>query len=371
MRHRLTRHGAARLLGGLVLVGALVLMVLGVREQLRIRRIASGFAFLSEPAGFTLSETLLPLDLKDSYAQALLAGLGNSMRVALAACVLATLLGLVVGLGRTAAAPAWRRACGAYVETIRNLPVVLQLMLWYALLIGAAPPLEAPRALGAGMYLSKGGLALPAPIGPAALALGGLGLAGMLLALAWLRRASAPRSTVALACVSAAVLAVLAWSVPGAYWSLPTPRGLSLAGGWVLSPEFLALALGLGMYGSSYIAEVIRAAVQAVPRGQWEACAALGLNRVACLRRVILPQAVRSALPPLTGQYLNLMKNSSLGVVVGYPDLVGVANTAMNQTGQAIECIAIIMVVFLGLNLLVARTMTRSERWAPGSAALP
>lgn len=359
-----TRYLVRRVLPTLcAMLLAAVLLGLAVHytsEGLAARQIRSGFAFLDNEAGFDLGESVLRFSATDSYARAFAAGMFNSIAVFVLAGALAAVAGVAIGLGRVSPTAMVRHACGGYVELIRNLPVALQLLIWYAVLTELPPAVDHARQLLPGVYVSKAGVQAPWPIWDAGWGL----LAAMLVLLAvtavLARRHAAMRWRVA------AAGAAMSMALGAACWhgwqggiNMPAPRGLSVSGGIGLSPELLALTMGLGLYTASYVAEIVRAGVGAVPAGQWEACMVLGLGRSQTLRQVIMPQAWRVAIPPLTSQFLNLAKNSSLGVLVGYPDLVAVANTAINQTGQAIECIAIIMAVFLTLNLVTAAVMQR------------
>ena len=260
------------------------------------RGIQSGFDFLWDPAGFEIGEGLFNFDSTQSYALAFLTGLGNTVRVAVTGIVLATLLGTVLGVGRFSRNLLVRVVCSAYVEWFRNIPLLLQLLMWYLMLAELLPAVDTPMTLGP-VELSKGGLV-------------------------WISRGAHEEEAL-----------------------------------WALSPEFIALTLGLTLYTAAFIAEVVRAGVAAVPRGQTEAAAALGLSRPQAMREVMLPQALRIIIPPLTNQYLNLTKNSSLAVAIGYPDVVSIANTALNQTGRAVECIALVMAVYLCTSLLTALLM--------------
>ena len=260
------------------------------------RGIQSGFDFLWDPAGFEIGEGLFNFDSTQSYALAFLTGLGNTVRVAVTGIVLATLLGTVLGVGRFSRNLLLRVVCSAYVEWFRNIPLLLQLLMWYLMLAELLPAVDTPITLGP-VDLSKGGLM-------------------------WISRGAHEEEAL-----------------------------------WALSPEFIALTLGLTLYTAAFIAEVVRAGVAAVPRGQTEAAAALGLSRPQAMRDVMLPQALRIIIPPLTNQYLNLTKNSSLAVAIGYPDVVSIANTALNQTGRAVECIALVMAVYLCTSLLTALLM--------------
>lgn len=270
------------------------------------RGIRSGFDFLRDPAGFAIGESVLPFDSADSIGWALAAGLANTLRVALPAILASTLLGTLIGLGRLSPNLLLRGLCTAYVEALRNVPLLLQLLAWYFVVTDLLPPASAALQFASHVFLSKSGLALPWPGGD------------------------------------------------GGLFDLPLRDGMSIVGGATLTPEFLALLLGLSLYTSAYVAETVRAGVQSVPRGQSDAALALGLTRIQLFRFVLLPQALRSIIPPLTNQHLSLTKNASLAVAIGYPDLVSVANTTLNQTGRAAECIALIMAVYLILSLLTA-----------------
>lgn len=287
------------------------------------RGIRSGFDFLRDPAGFAIGESLLPFDSADSALWALAAGLANTLRVALPAIFASTLLGTLIGLGRLSPNLLLRSLCVAYVETLRNVPLLLQLLAWYFVVTDLLPLASDALQLAPHVFLSKSGLAIP-----------------------WLG------------------------GVSGVF-DLPLRGEINIAGGATLTPEFLALFLGLSLYTAAYVAETVRAGIQAVPRGQSDAALALGLTRVQLFRRVLLPQALRSIIPPLTNQHLSLSKNASLAVAIGYPDLVSVANTTLNQTGRAAECIALIMAVYLILSLLTAWFSAwlerRSGRWAERS----
>lgn len=270
------------------------------------------FDFLFQPAGFDIGETGPWLfEAQQPLWTAFAVGLTNTLRVSLPAIVLALLLGTVLGLGRLSAVPMARRLSTVYVEFVRNVPLLVQLMMWYFLLIEWLPdPTEAFQLLP-GLWLSKGGLAFP-----------------------W-------------------------WDAASGAWSVPIQETFNVQGGAAVTPEFLAVALALSVYTSAFVAEVVRAGVLSVPRSLLEAAEILGATRAQVRWRVLLPQALRAMLPPLTNQVLNLVKNSSLAVAVGYPDLVSVGNTALNQTGRVFECIGLMMLTYLLLSLIVALLMNR------------
>jgi len=301
MKGRNWRSQAVRGLAWQVLVLALLGLLLwflahNTALNMRARGIQSGFDFLLQPAGFEIGETLFGFDSTQAYWLAFLTGLGNTLRVALLGVVLTTLLGTLLGVGRFSRNALVRGLCVAYVELFRNVPVLLQLLMWYLLLAQGLPTVDEPWQTGP-LQLDKNGLA-------------------------WLLGPEDEREAL-----------------------------------FTLSPEFLAVLLGLTLYTAAFVAEVVRAGIAAVPRGQSEAAAALGLSRRQAMRHVLLPQALRVIIPPLTNQFLNLTKNSSLAVAVGYPDVVSISNTAINQTGRAVECIAIVMVIYLCTSLLTSLLM--------------
>lgn len=285
-------------------------------DNLLARRIASGFGFLGREAGFEIGEsTLLSFSAADSYWRALTVGLFNTFRVAFLTVVCSTLIGTAVGLARLS--PNWLLAklASAYVELLRNIPLVVQLFFWYAVIGESLPaPAQALSPLP-GIYLSNRGLALPT------------------------------------------LASFFPWQI-----DYPTLSGFNFTGGLVLSPEFTALFLGLALYTAAFIGEIVRAGILAVDRGQYEAAQSQGLSQSQLMRLIILPQALRLVVPPVTSQYLNCTKNSSLAVAIGYPDLVSIANTTINQTGQAIEGIAIIMLVYLTISLAISAAMNLYNR---------
>jgi len=344
-------------------------------DNMRTRGIQSGFDFLNSPAGFDIGESLYPFDSAESYWRAFLIGLSNTLRVAIIGIVLTTVIGTLVGVGRFSRNGLVRGLCSAYVEFFRNVPVLLQLLMWYLLFTEMLP--MASEALHVGpLYLSKNGINFPIPVwaaGHAWVAVGGV----LGLVLAWLHRRWAMRRFHAtgqppslfwapLAIVIGAVL--LGWLAGGAPMALDSPKEgeFAIEGGGPPTPEFMAGLLGLTIYTAAFVAEVVRGGIQSVPRGQSEASAALGLNRAQEMRLVMLPQALRVIIPPLTNQYLNLTKNSSLAVAIGYPDVVSIANTAINQTGRAVECIAIVMLVYLSTSLATSLLMN----WYNARAAI-
>jgi general L-amino acid transport system permease protein len=355
----------------IVILGAIALvawyLIHNTAVNLATRHIATGFGFLGRTAGIPIGESLISYDpALDTYGRALLIGVLNTLKVSVVGIVLATILGTLIGIGRLSKNWLMAKLTGFYVETIRDIPLLLQLLFWYTIL----QTLPAPRnaiSIGGVVFLSNRGLKPPTldwefAHTAALLAL----LAGAGGTWLWHRHAGQRQAAtgerpavwpVALGLLVALPVAV--WGVLGApwHWDIPALHGFNFQGGGSVSPEYFALLLGLTTYTASYIAEIVRSGIQAVHLGQWEAGGSLGLHRGRVLRFVILPQALRVVVPPMTSQYLNLTKNSSLAVAIGYQDLVSVANTTLNQTGQAIEGIAVIMAVYLTISLSISLFM--------------
>jgi len=279
-------------------------LVSNTLTNLEVRRIASGFGFLGREAGFEIGESFfMRYGAADSYLRALVVGLVNTLAVAAIGIVLATGLGTAIGLFRLSGNLLLRTISTAYVEFVRNVPLLVQLFFWYAMITETLPIAREALEPLPGVFLSNRGIYFPS------------------------------------------------------FSGTPVLQGFNFTGGAALTPEFAALLLGLATYTAGFIAEIVRAGVLAVGRGQWEAAQAVGLTRAQTLRHVVLPQALRVIVPPMTSQYLDLTKNSSLAVAIGYPDLVSIANTTINQTGQAIEGIAIIMLVYLTISLTISAFM--------------
>ena len=330
-------------------------------QNMRVRGIQSGFDFLTQPAGFDIGELLLPYESTDPYWKAFLAGLLNTLRVAIIGIVLATVIGTLLGVGRFSHNALVRGLCYAYVEVFRNVPVLLHLLMWYLVLTSSLPGPGEARSVGGLFFLSNGGVSYPVPVWAMghALAVAGL-LIGAALARVWAGRArrlfeqtGQPRPVLLPTLALMLGGAVIGWAAGGAptAWNFPKAGEFAVDGGSSLTPEFISVMLGLVLYTASYIAEVVRAGIASVPRGQGEAASALGLFRGQQMRLIVLPQALRVIIPPMTNQFLNLTKNSSLAVAIGYPDVVSISNTAINQTGRAIECISIIMLIYLSTSL--------------------
>ena len=350
------------------LIGALAYIVHNTMVNLETRKITSGFAFLAREAGFEIGESpFLVYSAADNYGRALLVGLLNTIRVAVIGVVLATILGTLVGLARLSTNWLLARIADAYVEVIRNVPLLVQLFFWYVVITENLPgPRDAANPLP-GVFLSNRGIAVPGVEShPAHLwmlfaFIAGLVIAGFVVRWARARQARTGQPFPAFRAGTGIALGLplavfLAAGAPGTL-DVPQLSGFNFQGGVVLTPEYATLLIGLVAYTAAFIGEIVRAGILAVHRGQFEAADALGLPRRLALRLVVLPQALRVIIPPLTSQYLNLTKNSSLAVAIGYPDLVSIANTSINQNGQAIEGIAIIMAVFLTVSLSISAFM--------------
>jgi general L-amino acid transport system permease protein len=335
-------------------------------HNLEVRRIATGFGFLTREAGLPIGESLIEYEPTDSYLRALTVGVLNTLKVAVIGIILATILGTLVGIARLSHNWLLSKIAGLYVEVIRDLPLLLQLLFWYTILQGLPGPRQALNPIE-GVFLSNRGMKLPFIEWTSAhwLSLAAM-VAGIVLTLLYARAMrrkqyadGQPRKVwpAALALIIGLPLAV--WAALGAPFTpdVPALRGFNFRGGVTVSPEFFALLLGLTTYTAGFIAEIVRAGILAVNQGQWEAAQALGLRRGEILRKIVLPQALRVIVPPMTSQYLNLTKNSSLAVAIGYQDIVSIANTTLNQTGQAIEGIAIIMLVYLTISLSISLFM--------------
>jgi len=336
-------------------------------ENLRRANISSGFAFLHGRAGFDISETLISYTSDDTYWRALLVGLVNTAVVAVLGVITASIIGFLVGIGRLSDNWLIRKICLVYVEIFRNIPPLLVIFFWYLGVLSALPQPRESLELPFGVWLNNRGFFLPAPIwGEGAWLIPVAFLVAV--ALCWFvarrahQRQAATGEQFPVLWTSVALLVglpLLAFAAAGFPLSFEFPKKstFNLLGGMQIKPEFMSLYLALSFYTAAFIAEIVRAGVLGVNKGQTEASYALGLRRNQALRLVIVPQALRIIIPPLTSQYLNLTKNSSLAIAIGYPDLVHIGGTILNQSGQAIEIVVIWMVVYLGLSLIMSGAM--------------
>ena len=348
-------------------------VVNNVADNLRRQNIASGFDFLGRTSGFDVAQSLIAYSNLSTYGRAFWVGLLNTLLVAALGIVAATLLGFVIGIARLSSNWLVARLATAYVEVVRNLPLLLQLFFWYFAVLKALPSPRQSYALPGGAWLNVRGLYLPAPVPEPGfgLVLGALavGIVFALLLWRWARRRQAltgerlPPFWASLAAVVGLPLAAFLAAGRPLTFDYPELGGFNFRGGIAVLPELIALLLGLSIYTASFIAEIVRAGIVGVPKGQTEAAQAVGLSRGQTLRLVVIPQAARIIIPPLTSQFLNLTKNSSLAVAIGYPDFVSVfAGTVLNQTNQAVEVILMTMGVYLALSLLTSLFMNWFNR---------
>ncbi|OKH89818.1 amino acid ABC transporter permease [Thalassospira sp. TSL5-1] len=355
----------------IVAIGLVILagwyLVSNTLDNLERQNISTGFGFLDLEASFGISESMIDYTPKSNYATALIVGLLNTVKVAFLGIVLCTIIGTIFGIARLSSNWIVRKLATVYVETFRNIPVLLQLFFWYAIIPGAFPAARNALQPIPDVLMTNRGIYVPVPVADNAYEFMGIAAILAFVIIYFMKKWADKRldatgqpfpvfwASIGIF-VGLVLVAYLAGGAPTAM-DIPKLKGFNIQGGYNISPEFLAVLIGLTVYTSTYVAEVVRSGIQAVPSGQWEAADSLGLKRSVSLRKIILPQSMRVAIPPLTNQYLNLTKNSSLAVAVGYPDLVSVSNTTMNQTGQAIEAISIYMAVYLGLSLITSLFM--------------
>jgi general L-amino acid transport system permease protein len=344
-------------------------IVANARTNLESQRITSGFGFLNNTAGFDVSQNLIPYSGSDTYTRVFFVGLINTLVVAIIGIFFATVIGFMVALGRLS--PNWllSRISGGYVELIRNLPLLFQMLFWYLAVLAALPNPRQSISLFGSFFLSNRGFVIPKPIAnpglePFALAIL-VAIVASLLLRRYARRALFENGRLVTVwpyviglLIGLPLVTSLVFGAPVTF-EIPELKGFNFSGGSRLIPEFVALTLALSTYTAAFIAEIVRAGIQSVHKGQMEAGASLGLQRGSTLRLIVVPQAMRVILPPLTNQYLNLTKNSSLAVAIGYPDLFSVfAGTTLSQTGQAIEIIAITMGFYLTISLATSAIMS-------------
>jgi general L-amino acid transport system permease protein len=344
-------------------------IVANARANLEAQRITSGFGFLANTAGFDVSQALIPYSGSDTYTRVFFVGLLNTLLVAVIGIFFATIIGFLVGLGRLS--PNWllSRVAGAYVELVRNLPLLFQILFWYLAVLSTLPNPRQSISLFGSFFLSNRGFVIPKPIGhdglTAFVIAVVIAIAASLLLRSYARRLLFQSGRllriwpyVLGLLIGLPLLTALVFGKPVTF-EIPELKGFNFSGGSRVIPEFVALTVALSTYTAAFIAEIVRAGVLSVHKGQMEAGSSLGLSRGSTLRLIVVPQALRVILPPLTNQYLNLTKNSSLAVGIGYPDLFSVfAGTTLSQTGQAIEIIAITMGVYLLISLVTSAIMS-------------
>lgn len=348
-------------------------LFVNTQANLAHRGITSGFGFLDNAAGFGISQHLIDYSESDSYGRVFWVGLLNTLLVSVIGIILATLIGFALGVARLSSNWLIRQLATLYIETFRNIPPLLQIFFVYFAVIGPLPGPRDSLSLGGVIFLNNRGVQLPAPSAAEGFWPFWLALLVAVLAIVVLARwARARRHATGQAfplfwsslglLVAIPALSVLLWGAPFD-WEVPQLQRFNIRGGWIVIPELVSIVLALAVYTAAFIGETVRAGIQAVSHGQSEAAASLGLRTGQTLRLVIIPQALRVIVPPLTSQYLNLAKNSSLAAAIGYPDMVSLfAGTVLNQTGQAIETMAITMSVYLAISISISLLMNWYNR---------
>ena len=337
------------------------------------RGISTGFGFLDETAGFGIIMHLVPFDATMSYGRTFWVGLTNTLLVSAMGVVAATIIGFLVGVARLSSNWLVAKIALVYIEVIRNIPLLLQIFFWYFAVLASLPAPRQSMEVGGAFFLNNRGLYLPGPVTQDGF---GLVWGAVLVAIAaavglrnWAKKRQKASGqifpTVKVSIALLVLLPLVAFLIAGQplEWDLPALKGFNFGGGISLIPELAALWVALSLYTASFIAEIVRSGILAVSKGQTEASKALGLPNGLTLRLIVIPQAMRVIIPPLTSQYLNLVKNSSLATAIGYPDLVSVfMGTTLNQTGQAVEVVAITMSVYLTISLLISLLMNLYNR---------
>ena len=338
-----------------------------VATNLARANIASGYGFLSGRSGFDIGFAMISYSSDSTYGRAILVGLLNTLLIAVTGIITATIIGFIIGIGRLSKNWLIAKLCTVYVEVFRNIPPLLVIFFWYSGVLSSLPQVRDSLELPLGMFLNNRGLAFPKPVWgetawviPIALL---IGIVASVVVASWAKRSQMRTGeqfhtiwvSIGLI-VGIPILAFLAAGAPLTF-DFPVAGRFNLSGGSVIAPEFVALYLALSFYTASFIAEIIRAGIRGVAKGQSEAAFALGLQPSTTTRLVVVPQAMRIIIPPLTSQYLNLTKNSSLGVAIGFPELVSTGGTTMNQTGQAVEIISIWLIVYLTISIATSLFM--------------
>jgi general L-amino acid transport system permease protein len=355
-----------------LLLLAIAFIINNMIINLRTLGVPLGFDFLDSTAGFAVSFSLIPVDLNSDIGRLILTGMLNTLLAAAIGIVFSTILGFLIGVMRLSHNYLVSRIATVYVETLRNVPLLVQLLFWYVAISKLFPNVRQAINIGDLFFLSNRGIYSPRPIAGEDF---GIVLIALLIGIAcavgitrWARRRQMATGQqfhsfwVGLGVIILLPLLVgLALGSP-ITWEMPELKGFNFQGGLVLQPELAALTLGLSTYTASFIAEIVRGGIMAISHGQTEASLALGLKQSWTLRLVIVPQALRVIIPPLTSQYLNVAKNSTLAGIIGYPDLYSIIGTAQNQTGRAVENVAILMVFFLSLSLIISLFMNWYNR---------
>jgi general L-amino acid transport system permease protein len=357
----------------LALVFFIYTIVNNALTNLESRGITTGFNFLDQPAGFGISQSLIDYNDTDTYGRTFVVGLLNTLYVSAIGIFLATILGFIIGIARLSSNWLVSRLAAIYVETFRNIPLLLQILFWYFSVLQALPGKRQSLSIGDAVFINVSGLFIPKPIFASGsglvLTVFILGVITTICVKIWASNRQkvtgqqTPTLSIALGLIIGLPAIVYVWTGMPISAEYPVLQRFNFQGGIEIIPEFVALLLALSIYTAAFIAEIVRSGINAVSHGQTEAAMSLGLPRRRTLKLVIIPQAMRIIIPPLTSQYLNLTKNSSLAVAIGYPDLINVfAGTTLNQTGQAIEVISMTMAVYLTISLITSFLMNTYNR---------
>ena len=337
-------------------------------DNMTARGVSTGFGFMSEPAGFDILQTLIPFDSTYSFGRSFLVGILNTLLVTALGIVFATLLGFIIGIARLSNNWLISKIANVYIETFRNIPLLIQIIFWYSLIVGSLPAVRDSFSLFDSFFLNQRGINIPSPIYESgfiytAIALI-VGIIGSFILRIWAKRrqaATGKQFPIFFSILGLIILLpMLVYFITGSpiTWDVPKLGRFNLQGGATVIPELVGLLIALTIYTAAFIAEIVRSGIKAVSHGQSEAALSVGLTPGQNLKLVVIPQALRVIIPPLTSQYLNLFKNSSLAAAIGYPDLVAVfMGTTLNQTGQAVEIVAITMAVYLTVSLLISMFM--------------
>lgn len=358
---------------------AIVILVVGVAIAILASNLVRNFGrlglnfsfdFLSRPASFGIGDPPISYNPTEPYTRAILVGLINSLRVMFFGIIIATILGITVGMGRLSANWLVRQLATVYVETLRNTPLLLQLFFWYFAVFLRLPKIDNPVVVGGHVFLSNRGLDIPWPASNLQTWLG-LGVVIFCISIGivcWRKGMGAMEKGESgrlwLWCLGGVAIAAILVLIVGLAWELPQlkEKATGITGGLNLSPELATLLIGLSVYTAAFIAEIVRAGIQSVGKGQWEAAKALGLKSDLVMQLVIFPQALRVIIPPLTSEFLNLAKNSSLAIAIGYNDIYAISQTISNQTGRSLEMLSIVMLAYLSINLIIAAVMNWFNR---------
>lgn len=337
-------------------------------DNMNARGVSTGFGFMSEPAGFDILQALVPFDSTHTFGRSFIVGVLNTLLVTVLGIIFATILGFIVGVARLSNNWLISKIATVYIETFRNIPLLIQIIFWYSLIVGSLPSVRNSLSMFDSFFLNQRGINMPSPVIAEGFIYTGIailiGIIGSFVLKRWAKarqQTTGERFPLLLSVLGLIILfPLVVFFITGSPLSWDTPKlgGFNFSGGMTIIPELVGLLIALVIYTAAFIAEIVRSGIEAVNRGQTEAALSVGLTPSQNLRLVVIPQALRVIIPPLTSQYLNLFKNSSLAAAIGYPDLVAVfMGTTLNQTGQAVEIVAITMAVYLTVSLLISMFM--------------